>query len=438
MTQCETLSEKREHVNAVYAFAENRAIMNIGLFVTFVSPSSMSQARLQSAILSGLAKLHLDRYRFIVFSHDRSPMQLESGFSHCPVVAYGKWEELAHRLRAAVGSALSWAWKLTGASGGRTFDRLKRLSKFEPKHFQQMRDLNIRLLWSVNQHELKVPVPFMRTIWEANHRVYPMFPEFSYTRYGFDGSDSGMADSLARASYVITSTEECKRQLIEMLGVHHAKVRVIPFPTPVLKDVPMQTTSVPVQRYIFYPAQFWPEKNHVVIVEALKIFRRRHSVALTCVFTGGDRGNLAYVLRYAERLGVRDLIDYRGHVSEDELTALYRGALALVYANAAGPDNLPALEAMEQGCPAIIADVLGAREQCGEAALYFGLTDERDLADRILSLMRDDKIRSELIARGKSRIATLSADNYAAAVLNILDEFSRVARAWERCDSEFF
>jgi len=100
-----------------------------------------------------------------------------------------------------------------------------------------------------------------------------------------------------------------------------------------------------------------------VILEALKILKQDHSIELPCVFTGADQGNLAYVLRYAERLGVQDLIDYRGKVSDVELAALYKGAVALVYASAVGPDNLPPLEAMALACPVITADVPGAREQ---------------------------------------------------------------------------
>src|SRR6202020_3153539 len=97
-----------------------------------------------------------------------------------------------------------------------------------------------------------------------------------------------------------------------------------------------------------------------------------------------DGGNLDYVLRYAERLGVRDLVDYRGRVSEEELGALYTGAWALTYASGVGPDNLPPLEAMALGCPVVTADVPGAQEQFGDSALRFHPTDEAALAALLL------------------------------------------------------
>jgi len=306
----------------------------------------------------------------------------------------------------------------------------------EPRYFKQLRDLNVRLLWNMNQHELRTPLPYIRTIWDVNHRIYSTYPEYSYSSHTFDGWDSNMAYSLNQASYVIVGTKEGKQQLVSMFGVHEGKVRVIPFPTPVL---PTEPTNRQVDRdpYIFYPARFWPHKNHVVIVAALKILRDDWSLKLRCVFSGPDGGNFGYVSRYADKLGVKDQIDYVGVVPEEDLAQLYKGALALVYASATGPDNLPPLEAMSLGCPVITAEVPGAREQCGDAALYFDPMNEHELARLIRELLEQDALRQRLIDRGHARAAAWTAEDYVRSVVSILDEFSMVARAWERCDSTF-
>jgi glycosyltransferase involved in cell wall biosynthesis len=116
---------------------------------------------------------------------------------------------------------------------------------------------------------------------------------------------------------------------------------------------------------------------------------------------------------------------------------LYKGALALVYASAVGPDNLPPLEAMSLGCPVITAEVPGAREQYGDAALYFGSMSEQDLAERIKELLQNKLVREQLIHRGRVRAESWTARDYAQAMVSIFDEFAAIARAWERCDSVF-
>ena len=89
--------------------------------------------------------------------------------------------------------------------------------------------------------------------------------------------------------------------------------------------------------YLFYPARFWPHKNHVVILAAMKILQDKWNIKLPCVFSGAEQGNLEYVLSYAEKLGVREQIEYLGVVPDEDLAFLYKGALALVYASAVGP-----------------------------------------------------------------------------------------------------
>ena len=407
------------------------ATPTIGLFVTSTRPASPSQARLQQSIFQGLRALADDRFDFVVLSFDAKGAD-DLPFRHEQIRTRRRWADIGHGLAAGgAGGALA-LWRFLGATGGRTLRTLERWAVVEPAHFRQLRTLNVRLLWNVNQHALETPTPFVRTIWEANHRIHSMYPEYAYARYGFDGVDGGMADSLARASYVVTGTETGKNQLVRMLGVHESKVRVIPFPAPRLPPA-AASYSPATDRFILYPARFWPHKNHVVILEALALLRDQGR-DLRSVFTGADGGMLRYVMDYAERLGVRDLVDWRGQVSDAELAALYSTAWALVYASAVGPDNLPPLEAMALGCPVIAADAPGAREQYGEAALFFPPTDEHALVARLTAL-GDDGVRAGLIRRGSALASARTGNAYAAAMLAILDEFAKVARAWERCDS---
>ena len=47
--------------------------------------------------------------------------------------------------------------------------------------------------------------------------------------------------------------------------------------------------------YLFYPAQFWPHKNHIYIVESLNLFNKKNSKKIKVVFTGGNMGNLKVI-----------------------------------------------------------------------------------------------------------------------------------------------
>ena len=92
---------------------------------------------------------------------------------------------------------------------------------------------------------------------------------------------------------------------------------------------------------------------------------------------------------------------------------------------------------MSLDCPVITSEVPGAREQFGDAALYFPPTDERELAERLAELLGSKELRRRMVQRGRARAKLFTVEDYAKSVLALLDEFALIARAWERCDSQF-
>lgn len=61
-------------------------------------------------------------------------------------------------------------------------------------------------------------------------------------------------------------------------------------------------------------------------------------------------------------------------------------------------------EAMIMGKPIITTDLGFARSICGDAALYYSAIDASDAAKKIVELISNPKLQSELIAKGKERI----------------------------------
>jgi glycosyltransferase involved in cell wall biosynthesis len=94
-----------------------------------------------------------------------------------------------------------------------------------------------------------------------------------------------------------------------------------------------------------------------------------------------------------------------------------------------GPENLPPLEAMALGCPVVAADVPGAREQLGDAAIRVPPLDPERIAAAVKRL-EDSAERDRLVAAGRERASRYSAAGYVEGVLEFLDGFERVRRCW--------
>ncbi len=291
----------------------------------------------------------------------------------------------------------------------------------------------IDLLWFPTQTTECVDIPFVFTILDMQHRIMPFLPELSAP--GMYDMREGVGEFVRRATFVITGTQRGREEVQTCYGVNSERMRVLPHPTPEFAldpaspAVPLDRLGLP-ERFFLYPARFWAHKNHLLVLEALRILGERGETGVTAVFVGSDAGNLAHVRREAERLGVAGRVRFAGFVSREELVALYRRAQALVYTSLYGPENLPPLEAFALGCPVIATRWLGAEEQLGDAALLVDPFRPQELADAMLRVATDEGVREQLRSRGRARAQRFTTKDYLAGVLDIVGEFKLVRRLW--------
>ena len=406
--------------------------MNVGVYVRALESPSPAATRFQETILQGLQTESANSSHHFYVLSDVIPPQYVNGpkVSFVPLQTLSAGAARWRRLKVIVGGVARRALNLVGARGAA--QRVQRWRTSEPAYYAQLRDLDIRIIWNCGKDTLDSYLPNMVVHWDSNHRIHSEFPEFSERQGPFQWPE-GEDQLLRRAAYVIVGTEQGKSEAEQVFRVAEPKLCVIPFPTPIL-PAPAPGPAVPRPRYVYYPGRFKPHKNQIVLIYALAELREKWGIDLHCVLSGIDDGNLGYVLRTAEKLCVRDQVEYVGNVSTAEMSQLYRDALALTYTSAMGPDNFPPLEAMAVGCPVIAADVPGASEQMGDAALLFERTSEAELALCIKRLIEEEGLRESLIEKGHRRAAAWTPVDYARSVIKILDEFALVARMWERGD----
>jgi glycosyltransferase involved in cell wall biosynthesis len=130
-----------------------------------------------------------------------------------------------------------------------------------------------------------------------------------------------------------------------------------------------------------------------------------------------------------EELRLSDPVHILGFVATDELIALHKNAHALVYLSYLGPENFPPLEAGALGCPVVAADVPGARQQLGDAAMLVDPTDPLAVADAVTRL-EDGSVRAQLVERGRKLAQERTAEAFVRGVPDFLDRFEAQRRCW--------
>ena len=396
--------------------------MNIGIYIGNLDPRSGGGYTFQESLLLQLNKI-VTNHRFTIFYKGELPASLrETTLNRIPVDK--KYSKLVFN------SKINY----------RLLNLLKKLRLYK-KNVYRFSDLeltagkeNIELIWLPSQDYIPIgTIPYFFTVWDLQHRLQPYFPEVSEKNI-WQQRETTFSEAIRKASYVVTGTAASKNEIIRFYDVPEERIKTgFLHPTPSFallcdKVFPLpENISSP---YIFYPAQFWPHKNHICILSAIKYLKENENSKINIVFVGKDYGNRKYLEKKIHEFGLAEQVTIMGFVERETLIALYQHGLALVYPSFFGPENLPPLEAMALGLPVIAADRPGVKEQLGENALLFNPENEKELALHILRIMTDKELREVLIGKGKARSQRYTVTHYIDGMMQLFNDFENIRRCW--------
>jgi glycosyltransferase involved in cell wall biosynthesis len=181
------------------------------------------------------------------------------------------------------------------------------------------------------------------------------------------------------------------------------------------------------EHYLFYPAQFWPHKNHAIIIQALEQLKRAHGLEIPIVFCGSHtekirEGYFRLVMNMVQYCGVAEQVYYLGYVPDKDMAGLYAGAKTLVMPTFFGPANIPYLEAWALGCPVLTSNIRGIREQIGNAGILVDPCSVKAVADGIHHLWLDEDLCRVLVERGRKKVLSFTFNDYCQRLIEILEE----------------
>jgi glycosyltransferase involved in cell wall biosynthesis len=294
----------------------------------------------------------------------------------------------------------------------------------QPRVTRALRAAGIRLMvypWPT-AIAFEAGLPYVFFVHDLQHRLHPEFPEVSAAGE-WERREYIFRNGIRRAAVVVAESEVGKEDILELYGdagIAAERVLVLPYlpgtppgaPTEDERRRVRRRYALP-ERYLFYPAHFWPHKNHRRLVEALPALDG--DVAL--VLSGSHEGELraqtyATALEAARRCGVVDRVRVIGYAPGEDMPGLYAEAAALVMPTFFGPTNIPILEAWALGCPVVTSDIRGVREQAGDAAVLVDPASVEAIAAGVARVLSDESLRAGLIARGSQRLSAYSFDDH--------------------------
>lgn len=229
------------------------------------------------------------------------------------------------------------------------------------------------------------------------------------------GYEAVLRTAVRRAKKIIVPSGFVKEKLIKKLKVKKGKIEVIyeaadPFFLEQAK-IPQSEGNIRStlfrygikKPYLLYVGNCYPYKNLENLISALKYLDpnlRLVVVSLRSVFH--ER-----LLNFTKKEGLESRITFTGFVAKEDLVSLYKEAESFVFPSLSEGFGIPGLDAMDSSCPLICSNISTFREVYQDAALYFDHKNPGDIAQKIDKMIKDERLREELIKRGKSKLKNI-------------------------------
>lgn len=196
------------------------------------------------------------------------------------------------------------------------------------------------------------------------------------------------------------------------------------FPIPDLNYINNTRTyyKIPEENYFLCLAsQLEPRKNILHLINCfVRLISEQPTLDVNLVLIGTKRyayNELNIINKNCARFTNR--IIFTGYVSDDNLSALYSGAISFIFPSLYEGFGLPILEAMQCGVPVIASNTTSIPEVAGDAAILVDPKDEDALCQAMFNILNDATLRTKLSQRGLERARQFSWSRCAAETVEV-------------------
>ena len=320
--------------------------------------------------------------------------------------------------------------------------RLKKYFFFKNKLETFLKKIKVDLVYFTgpSQYSLYLEdTDFIITVPDVSHRENIEFPEWTKSSE-FQRRDEILSKSTIKAVAVITNANIIKDKIAFFYSVSKERIYVINHQPCVaiskftkidqnLFDNFKKIYKLP-EKYIFYPAMYFPHKNHKCVIDAIKILKSEYNVNLYAVFCGSDKGYLKKIKKYVQEQKQSENIIFLDFVESKYLPYLYLNSLALAMPTFSGPTNIPPWEAFKIGVPVLYSDIYNIKEVYKDAVYYINPLDPKSLASGILNIINNNNLREKLIGNGKKLLNSIDVDKEFGQFFDIINKREKIKQSW--------
>lgn len=272
---------------------------------------------------------------------------------------------------------------------------------------------------------LHVGVPAIVTLHDLQYLDYPQYFPFLRRMY----LTYFVPRSVSRAAAIITISEFTKQHICRSFKADPGKIHVTYLAGLLEKSGVVSGDDNDVRKrfglkrpYLMAVGSSLPHKNLPRLISAFAGVSA--DVPYDLVIVGESGANKQVLETAVELAGLSGTgrVRFTGFVTRRDLVALYHDAEAVVIPSLYEGFGIPAIEAMDCGCPVLAANCTALPEIVGDAAMLFEPTDVADIGRALKEFHRDPSLRLTLKEKGTRRAEGFSWEKVAAETLQLYDK----------------
>ena len=221
-------------------------------------------------------------------------------------------------------------------------------------------------------------------------------------------------DAASRAAAIVAVSEFTKSQVVALLGVEEARVRVVHHGVRRLPPPP----EAPREKLILNVGAIQTRKNIARLVEAFEALDPEWELVLA----GSNGFGAAEIHQRIAASPARERIRVPGYVPPDELGTLYRRAAVFAFPSLDEGFGMPVLEAMAAGTPVLTSNRSALPEVAGDAALKVDPWDVESIVAGLRELTGNEGLRKDLSRKGKTRAELFTWEKAVRETWNVYRE----------------
>jgi glycosyltransferase involved in cell wall biosynthesis len=175
---------------------------------------------------------------------------------------------------------------------------------------------------------------------------------------------------------------------------------------------------------IMFVGRVIPNKRFENVIRAFHVYRTRHNPRARLLLVGSYSGferYLAMLLGLVARLGTPD-VHFLGHVSNEELTALYDTADLFLCASEHEGFCVPLVEAFYKGVPVLAFAATAVPATMDGGGVLYDTTDPGEIARLMEAVLDDQRLEEAVVASQDQALARLLARDFAGTLLRYVDD----------------